>query len=338
MILLKYFFHIFSYQILNSELGTESPVVNQPQMQRVITSSGQIITQQVQNTNAITTSNLQQLLQRGTIQGQKIIVNPTPVQKLLVSSPTAQNSGEKRFIIQQNAVQQPQQQIIVNQQGQIIQQQAMGQQIMIGNQKILLSPMQTSQTQQIKSPVQQIQMQIQSPEKQVVQQQQTQVVMQNNTNLAQQIATGKVQLATINGQQVLIRQIGNNQAQIIGHVKTQEQQPKVETVVKQQTQQIITKMVQIQPQQQQQQPIQQTNVVAVANLDNAAAIEQSLLQGQPPGTVIKCVTAQVVQTANGPRIVLQGLQGNDFTPAQTALVQQQVKQQLLKGKNIFYSK
>lgn len=302
-------------------------------MQRVITSSGQIITQQVQSTNTITTSNLQQLLQRGTIQGQKIIVNPSPVQKLLVTSPTAQNTGEKRFIIQQNAVQQPQQQIIVNQQGQIIQQQPLSQQIMIGNQKVLLSPMQTTQTQQIKSPVQQIQMQIQSPEKQVVQQQQTQVVMQNNTNLAQQIATGKVQLATINGQQVLIRQIGNNQAQIIGHVKTQEQ-PKVETVVKQQTQQIITKMVQIQPQQQQQ-STQQTNVVAVGNLDNAAAIEQSLLQGQPPGTVIKCVTAQVVQTNNGPRIVLQGLQGNDFTPAQTALVQQQVKQQLLKGKHLF---
>jgi len=29
--------------------------------------------------------------------------------------------------------------------------------------------------------------------------------------------------------------------------------------------------------------------------------------------------------------VLQGLQGNDFTPQQLQLVQQQVKQQLLKG-------
>jgi nucleosome-remodeling factor subunit BPTF len=63
------------------------------------------------------------------------------------------------------------------------------------------------------------------------------------------------------------------------------------------------------------------------------SIEQSLLQGQPPGTVIKCVTAQVIQTQQGPRIVLQGLQGSDFTPQQSALVQQQVKQQLLKGSN-----
>ena len=134
-------------QILNTECNSESPVVSQPQMQRVITSSGQIITQQVPSTNTITTSNLQQLLQRGTMQGQKIIVNPSSVQKLVVTSPTAQNSGEKRFIIQQNPVQNSPQQIIVNQQGQIIQQQQMGQQIMIGNQKILLSPMQTTTTQ-----------------------------------------------------------------------------------------------------------------------------------------------------------------------------------------------
>lgn len=60
--------------------------------------------------------------------------------------------------------------------------------------------------------------------------------------------------------------------------------------------------------------------------------ENSLLKGQPPGTVIKCVTAQVIQTQQGPRIVLQGLQGSDFTQQQSALVQQQVKQQLLKGK------
>lgn len=72
----------------------------------------------------------------------------------------------------------------------------------------------------------------------------------------------------------------------------------------------------INKQQQQQQPL---------------SIEDSLLQGQPPGTVIKCVTAQVIQTQQGPRIVLQGLAGNDFTPSQLSLVQQQVKQQLLKG-------
>lgn len=61
------------------------------------------------------------------------------------------------------------------------------------------------------------------------------------------------------------------------------------------------------------------------------SVEASLLAGQPPGTVIKCVTAQVIQTTQGPRIVLQGLQGADFTPQQLVMVQQQVKQQLLKG-------
>lgn len=60
------------------------------------------------------------------------------------------------------------------------------------------------------------------------------------------------------------------------------------------------------------------------------SIEASLLAGQPPGTVIKCVTAQI-QMSEGPRIVLQGLQGSEFTSQQLAMVQQQVKQQLLKG-------
>lgn len=84
------------------------------------------------------------------------------------------------------------------------------------------------------------------------------------------------------------------------------------------------------PQQQQQvilTPMQQTQEQPAQQL----SIEDSLLQGQPPGTVIKCVTAQVIQTQQGPRIVLQGLAGNDFTPSQLSLVQQQVKQQLLKG-------
>lgn len=63
----------------------------------------------------------------------------------------------------------------------------------------------------------------------------------------------------------------------------------------------------------------------------APTLEASLLAGQPPGTIIKCVTAQVIQTTQGPRIVLQGIQGNDFTAQQLNAVQQQVKQQLLKG-------
>lgn len=46
---------------------------------------------------------------------------------------------------------------------------------------------------------------------------------------------------------------------------------------------------------------------------NVSPTIEQLLQGQPPGTQIKCVTAQVVQMPTGPRIVLQGIQGNDLT-------------------------
>ena len=46
---------------------------------------------------------------------------------------------------------------------------------------------------------------------------------------------------------------------------------------------------------------------------------------------------QVIQTPQGPRIVLQGLQGAEFSSQQLAAVQQQVKQQLLKGRYLFIS-
>jgi len=70
-------------------------------------------------------------------------------------------------------------------------------------------------------------------------------------------------------------------------------------------------------------------VVSTPSVDEQ---EKILLANQPPGTVIKCITAQVIQSqTHGNKIVLQGLQGNDFTPQQLQLVQQQVKQQLLKG-------
>lgn len=183
-------------------------------------------------------------------------------------------------------------------------------------------------------------------------------IVVSNPNLAQQIVQGKVQVATIGGQQVLIRPTGNNQAQVVaqltpstltqsvGGVPTlQATSPVLNSPVKQvlvqqqvipQTQEIQQGIQQEQLQQQivqqqvvQQQVIQQQPVVQQQPVDDS--VEQSLLVGQPPGTVIKCVTAQVIQTNQGPRIVLQGLQGADFTQQQLAAVQQQVKQQLLKG-------
>lgn len=202
--------------------------------------------------------------------------------------------------------------------------------------------------------VQQAQPQQQQQQQVVVQQQQqqqqqglqtTQQIVVQNSNLAQQLAQGKLQVATINNQQVIIKPLGNNQAQIVAHIKTQSdgnshivtsiadnQSPEPQSPPPApQQQKIIQQRIQVQQptqvavqQQQQQQPQQQQS-------QQPSTTEQALLAGQPPGTVIKCVTAQVIQTEQGPRIVLQGLAGNDFTAAQLALVQQQVKQQLLKG-------
>lgn len=159
----------------------------------------------------------------------------------------------------------------------------------------------------------------------------------NNSNLAQQIASGKVQVATINGQQVLIRPTGNNQAQIVAQLT-----PSTATPVSQ-VQQVVTQQSTVAVNSPIKQILQENSTPSVAatvvtpsatqkqpSQDNQVDHEQ-LLAGQPPGTVIKCVTAQVIQTQQGPRIVLQGLTGSDFTPQQLGAVQQQVKQQLLKG-------
>lgn len=205
----------------------------------------------------------------------------------------------------------------------------------------------------------------------------TSQIVVSNPNLAHQIVHGKVQVATIGGQQVLIRPTGNNQAQVVaqltpstltqavGGVPTLAATPPVinsplkqvlmqQQVLPQQTvnqeiaqtnqtevvqqQQIVQQQVvpqQVVQQQVVQQVVQQQVVQQAQQSQSQVpiddSVEQSLLVGQPPGTVIKCVTAQVIQTNQGPRIVLQGLQGTDFTQQQLAAVQQQVKQQLLKG-------
>jgi nucleosome-remodeling factor subunit BPTF len=295
--------------------------------------------------------------------------------------------------IQPQQQQQQQQHLIIKQQGgqKIIQQilpQAGQQFTLPGGQRIILSPgqrlvnqtiqvqPQQQQVQQIFQQQPQIQQQIQQHQQQQQQQQQqpqiiqqqqpqiqqqqtTQIVVQNQ-NLAHQIATGKVQMTTINGQQVFVRHLGNQQAEIVATIKQQQNGPaqviptqtmsqeitstsnnqqsapnilngqqqfqhqqQKQIIQRPQQQQIINK---VQPQIQ-----QQPQISADTSNQISSTIEQSLLQGQPPGTIIKCVTAQVIQTQNGPRIVLQGLQGSEFTQQQSALVQQQVKQQLLKG-------
>ncbi|KAJ2952773.1 hypothetical protein O0L34_g7133 [Tuta absoluta] len=143
----------------------------------------------------------------------------------------------------------------------------------------------------------------------------TQQIVVNNPALVQQIAAGKIQLATVNGQQVLIRPTGNNQAQIVAHIGQSPAPAPAPAPV-------LTAVRPAAP------PAQSP---AQPALTEDQIMEKKLLAGQPPGTVIKTVTAQVMQTSSGPSIVLQGLHGYNLTPQQLALVQHQVKQQLLRA-------
>lgn len=387
-------------------------IINNQPVQKIITSSGQLIaTTGTPVQKLVTQSNLQQLLQST---GQKVIVEQNPgqsqiqTQKVLVATTPTGQAVQKQILIQNASPGQPQQ-IIINQAGgqKVVQQivASPGQQIMIGGQRIILNPggqkiisnqpiqiQQNQQVQQIQQiqPVQkvhqivasppqpqqpqQIQIQIQQPVVQQQPQPQMQTIqaqpapLTQGQSLTQQLSSGKLQLANLNGQQVLIRPLGNNQAQVVAHIKTQPNgtaqiiplanavdpppaQPQPQPV----QQQLIQAAAPVQQQTVQQvvqQPATQTTVVQQALNTSTVSqpttfqqlavstqqqthqpdpVEQTLLQGQPPGTVIKCVTAQVIQTQQGPRIVLQGLQGSEFTPQQSALVQQQVKQQLLKA-------
>lgn len=279
------------------------------------------------------------ILNQGSIPQQKIILNPGTL--------TTQSGSPKQIIIQQP---QGQQKIILSPGTKIVQagtstSQTLGQQIVIGGQRILLNPGQTIlntsssmadnkpgvntsiQHKTVKtvlsSPPQQVpQVSTSTPTK-------TQIVVPNQ-NLAQQISAGKVQIATVNGQQVLIRQTGNNQAVVVAHIKQQVDGPAQVVPVVQNVRQVEVSSSSANAPNVSNELIQQTIVPSSSGLP--LNVEQTLLKGQPQGTVIKCVTAQVIQTQQGPRIVLQGLQGSDFTAQQSALVQQQVKQQLLKGK------
>lgn len=270
------------------------------------------------------------MLQRGNVTpGQKIVVQSGPggVQKLLVASSSQSpqvQTGEKRIIIQNSSGQQ-QQYILQNQSSPTTQQQQF---VTIGGQKLILqtsgAPSQAQQIKTITSVQQPQQIQFQLQETSTHQSPQQQIIVQNNgNNIAQQMTQGKIQVMNLNGQQVLVKNVGNNQSVIVGQVKTSTSQV---TPVKQSIQ---TTMV-TSPNQQIVKTVQIPSLISSGEAVNVS--EQAMLAGHPPGTVVKCVTAQVMQTPSGPRIVLQGLQGSDISPQQSQVLQQQVKQQLMKGK------
>ncbi|XP_050535545.1 nucleosome-remodeling factor subunit NURF301 isoform X2 [Daktulosphaira vitifoliae] len=148
-------------------------------------------------------------------------------------------------------------------------------------------------------------------------------VSQGQQMIVQQLNPTKATIATINGQQVLIRPNTGSTTNIIS---TGGQAIKL-VRPPQTIQKINSAVPPLTPRNSQ--TIVQEHVTNTTTVDEQ---EKILLANQPPGTVIKCITAQVIQSpTHGNKIVLQGLQGNDFTPQQLQLVQQQVKQQLLKA-------
>ncbi|CAL7947538.1 unnamed protein product [Xylocopa violacea] len=172
-------------------------------------------------------------------------------------------------------------------------------------------------------------------------------IVVTNANLAQQLATGKAQLTTIGGHQVVIRstptgnQIVHLNSSNSGIIVKNAITPTKQVPVLQSTQatatttgsstDTINNSISNNASTNVTSTTTTTTTNQTSNIPAPGSVEASLLAGQPPGTVIKCVTAQVIQTTQGPRIVLQGLQGADFTAQQLAMVQQQVKQQLLKA-------
>ncbi|XP_037046022.1 nucleosome-remodeling factor subunit NURF301 isoform X4 [Bradysia coprophila] len=317
----------------------QSPPVNQQQtviqqQSPTLMSGGKIVQQFVNTTNQP-----QQII----FGGRRILLQPG--QTII----TEQQQPATQQVVQQQVVQQQVVQQVVQQQSpqpkqQIIQQQQVVQQVVQQQQQVIQ------------------QQQPQPQQQQIIQNQQFYV---SNANIAQQLAQGKLQVAIVNGQQLILKPLGNNQGQIVAHIKqidgkahvvttaeaeqqqqqqaaAEQQQQLQQQQLQQQQQQQLQQQQQQQLQQQQQQQLQQQQqqqqqqhqlilspTQSTQNIQPST--EQKLLQGQPPGTVIKCVTAKIIQTVQGPRIVLQGLTGNEFTAQQLALVQQQVKQQLLKA-------
>lgn len=122
--------------------------VNSPQ--KIITSKGQLLAATPQK--VAQTSNLQQILTQAPV-GQKILINQANTGNKLIVATQQQTVAPQQTIIQTVAQTQPTQQLLVNQPTQKVVQQYVNstnqqQQIIVGNQRILLNPGQRIITQQ----------------------------------------------------------------------------------------------------------------------------------------------------------------------------------------------
>lgn len=133
--------------------------------------------------------------------------------------------------------------------------------------------------------------------------------------IAKQLSSGQAKLAMIGGKQVLISTNTNNSIQA-STVSTGGPTPTLSSVP---TLPDTPSLPGVTPQTMS--PTQVQPIPAV----------QEALKGDTPQCPQVQVTAQLMQTPQGPRIVLQGIQGSNLPPQDLAIIQQQVKTQLLKA-------
>ncbi|XP_015175523.1 PREDICTED: nucleosome-remodeling factor subunit NURF301 isoform X2 [Polistes dominula] len=292
-------------------------LVQMPDGKLHVLNTAQTITSAVTHTTGTTSST-------STIQAKTVTANTA---KVSTSSASNKNSPAKLAVISS--------QVSTSQQSQLQSQQAVqkggkSSTVAIANVASTQSPKNTivvANTGQIVQGAQVI-----SPGSQILSGNQ---IVVTNANLAQQLASGK--LTTLGGHQVVIRSTptGNqivhlnpsNSIVVKNAVSSNKQVPALQA-----TQRIASTVAQT-PETTSANitPNKLTTSTANPTAPAPGSIEASLLENQPAGTVIKCITAQVMPTTQGPKILLQGLTGADFTPQQLAMVQEQVKNQLRKA-------
>ena len=138
--------------------------------------------------------------------------------------------------------------------------------------------------------------------------------------IAKQLSTGAARLATLNGKQVLISTtptaINQQQQQQTAPPQQQQQQP---TVIKAENPTVIPNNVKLPSE-----PLPPTAIKKEEVKKVVAPEQQQQQQQQQSSSGTTHVTAQLVQTAQGPRIVLQGIQGANLNKEQLLNIQQQV--------------